>query len=185
MNKNNNQIIKIGLTEVKYTNFVQAVKESEKISDVCYNLGLNGTVQTTRNNVKAAIEELNLDINHFKYIYHKSELNNKPEKEYELSVVNKLYYDAFKESLTKSSFTQYKVNIGDFLEKLSATNIDFANIKIKQIEDYANSKQGNEATKKNCMAHLRSLLIFIVKNNINNAMKRVSKEMLIWLIVNK
>jgi hypothetical protein len=44
---NNNQIIRIGLAKVKYTDLIQAIKESEKISEVCEKLGLNGAVQTT------------------------------------------------------------------------------------------------------------------------------------------
>jgi hypothetical protein len=44
------------------------------------------------------------------------------------------------------------------------------------------SKKNSEAMKNNVAAHIRSMMMYVVSNNINNAKETVSKDMLIWLI---
>jgi site-specific recombinase XerD len=94
-----------------------------------------------------------------------------------------MYYNSLEQEFEfkKTSFTTYKPNIGAFLEFLGER--DFATVTVTDIEDYVREhKDGSESTKKNCIAHLRSLMANAVKKNINNAVDKVSKEMLIWLI---
>jgi tRNA A22 N-methylase len=103
-------------------------------------------------------------------------------KQFNIIGINQKYYNLFAESFSgrHASFQQYKVHIGDFLEKLG--NKDFATITSQDIENYVNAWDSGEKTKANCKAHIRSMLIYAIKENIENAVDKVSKKMLVWLI---
>jgi len=123
-------------------------------------------------------------------------------KEFNVSNTNnQMYMALFEQSFiqrdAQSSWNQYKVNIGDMLQELDTR--DFLTVSYEEIEKFANEKEVRdysytkegledkewkqaEKAKKNCRSHIRSLMIFLVKNDINNAVEIVSKETLIGLI---
>lgn len=178
--------VKIGRREFNYNSFITAVQQAKTYSELCESLGMNKTVQTTINVLKERIMELNLDTSHFTYKFNISDKmlqaakNNS--KQFNITGVNKTYYDLFEKSFSgkPASWAQYKVHCGDYLEKLESK--DFVNATVKEIEDFIDSLSSGEKTKLNCKAHLRSLMIFIIKENIESAVDKVSKEMLVWLI---
>jgi len=175
-------IIKIGKSEFLTDRFIEIVKNSKVYSEVCETLGLNKTTQTTINNIKNAITNLNLNTSHFTYKYTVSDkVGGQNVKEYSLSETNQKYYDAFQNNFDKLiSWQQYKVHCGVFLESLK--DKDFATITIEDLENYVNSLTGSQQTINNSKAHIRSMMIYVVKNNIAEAFEKVSKEMLLYLI---
>lgn len=180
------ETIKVGRREFDHNTFIEAVQKSTTFSGLCESLGMNKTVQTTINVLKEKVAELNLDTSHYAHKYNISEkvLQSAQHntKQFNLVGVNKTYYDLFEQSFSgkPASWAQYKVHSGDFLEKLGSK--DFATIIVQNIENYVEAVDASEKTKLNCKAHLRSLMIFIIKENIEGAVDKVSKEMLVWLI---
>lgn len=180
------QTVKVGRREFDYITFANTVKSSKAFSELCDKLGMNKTVQTTINVLKERVKELNLDTSHFTTKYNVSEKvyqsarNNS--KQFNIVGVNKVYYDEFCKSFADrpTSWSQYKVHLGDFLEKLG--NNDFATVTAEEIELYSNYGTSSKATKANCKAHIRSMLAYIVKENIEGAFGKVSKEVLVWML---
>jgi hypothetical protein len=178
--------VKIGRREFDYNTFIIAVQKAKTYSELCESLEMNKTVQTTINVLKERIAELKLDISHFTYKFNISDkmLQSAQHntKQFNIIGVNRIYYDLFEKSFSgrHASFQQYKVHIGDFLEKLGSK--DFTTITSQEIESYVSAWNSGEKTKANCKAHIRSMLIYAVKENIENAIDKVSKEMLVWLI---
>jgi hypothetical protein len=178
--------VKVGRREFNHNDFTNAVHKAKTYSELCELLGMNKTVQTTINALKEKVVELNLNTDHFTYKFNISDkmlqAAQHNTKQFNIMGVNKTYYNLFEKSFAgkPASWAQYKVHSGDFLEKLG--DKDFATITIKEIEDYVSAWGSGEKTKANCKAHIRSMLIFVVKENIENAIDIVSKEMLIWLI---
>ena len=167
----------IGRRSVNYPVFVDAVKTSSSVTDVCDKLGFNNTVATTRKAIKEQIQSLHLDVSHFnKPLIDTSNFQKAAEeriKAFSLSSDNQKYFDAFQTSVSEGSWWTYKATIGNFLEQLA--DRDFATITEQDITNYADGR-------KNAESHLRSLMTYIVSNDINNAKQKVSKDMLIWLI---
>ena len=114
---------------------------------------------------------------------------------------NKQYMALFEQSFVdrgaETSWRQYKPNVGEMLQELDTR--DFLTVTYEEIEEFANTKEvrdysykkedltekewkRGEKAKKNCRAHIRSLMIFLVKNDINGAIEKVSKETLVGLI---
>jgi hypothetical protein len=174
--------VKVGKRIFDYNTFAEAVKDSKTYSELCEKLGMNKTVQTTITALKEAITAHEIDIKHFTYKYTIGpERVSTSIKEYQLAPINQIYYDNYKDSFDKvTSFQQYKVTIGDFLEKLD--NKDFATITAADIETYVDSKHGSEQTKRNAKCHIRAMMIYLVKNDIANAFTKASKEVLVYLI---
>jgi len=100
-------------------------------------------------------------------------------KQYNLLTVNQTYYEAFKSKFGDkiTSWVQYKVDIGAFMERI---NRDIATVSISDIEQYVSEAVGK--TRNNKTAHIRSLLQYIIKNNIEQAKEKVDKDLLIYLI---
>jgi len=169
----------IGRRAVTYQQFVDAVKKSKRYTEVCDNLGLNHTVATTKQVIKDRIAELQLDTSHFEYKYTKSDNYDKAmefrRKVFNIHPINQAYYEAMEQKFADKpqSFSTYKVDCGGILEQLE--DRDFATITIKDIEDYAGRKES-------AVLHIRSMMIQTVKENINGAIDKVSKDMLVWLI---
>jgi len=116
-------------------------------------------------------------------------------KKFKINKVNQEYYSKYKASIKELSFRQYKPNIGRFVESLGS--IDLAKIDKEDIEMFVEEKESTlrvyvkkegldyeraEKVKINCRTHLRSILIFIIKNDINDAIEKVNKDLLIYLI---
>ncbi|MCK9198456.1 MAG: hypothetical protein M0P49_02520 [Bacilli bacterium] len=171
--------ITIGRRTVTFENFLNAVKNSKRYTEVCDYLGFNRTVGSTKDAIKQQIEALGIDISHFEYKYTKSEKYDQAAKQkrktFNISPINQPYYDIMEQKFEDKpqSWGTYKVDVGGILEYLREK--DFATITIQEIEDYAGDK-------KSAVLHVRSMLITTVKENINNAVEQVSKDMLIWLI---
>lgn len=182
---NTGRTVKIGRREFDYSTFETAVQNAKTYSEVADNLDLNKTVQTTINFIKEKVAELGLDTTHFtyKYVITDALLQAAKEnrKQFNISEVNKEYYSAFEQSFDKvTSWQQYKVSAGAFLESLGRK--DFATITVRDLETYVDNKKVGENAKKNCKAHIRSMMAYAVKNNVSGAFDKVSKEMLIYLI---
>jgi hypothetical protein len=171
----------IGKRRVDKELFIQSVKAAHKLTDVMEGIGFNPTPSTTRTAVAKAIEDLGLEHSHIrKYGFSQSpEFTQNRIKTFKLSKSNQLYLDKFLLSLNEKSRATYKASCGNFLEALG-TN-DFTRVSPKRVIDYANQKN-TESMKNNTMAHLRSMMIFCVNSNLNEAKEKVSKEMLVWLI---
>jgi len=172
--------IKIGKKLIDKNKFIQAVNDSKNISDVCRKLNLNCTVQSTRNAIKLEIKDLKLNTSHFikKYMsdYNKKKLSELYTKAYIISNNNQKYADAFESSIKQGSWRAYKSYIYNFLEYLcdkdccESSPADLT----KFLQRYRNGK-----------AYIKPFMIYIIINNINNSKRKVSKDMLIWLINNK
>jgi hypothetical protein len=179
--------VTIGRREVSYEKFVNAIKNATTLINACELLGFNSTVSTTRQLISDKAIELNLDTSHFRKYTKTEKVENSAKsriKTFNIDQVNQEYYDSFEEkknSEKANSFINYKPDVGAYLEFLG--NRDFATLSVTKIENYVKeNKEGSEATKKNCMVHIRSMMIHAVKNNVNGAVDKVSKNMLIWLI---
>jgi hypothetical protein len=174
------EMVTLGRRQIAKDDFVKAIQSSDTIAKVCDNLGFNNTVGTTRQYIRKQIDVLGIDISHFKY---QGSMNQdfakaaeKNIKHFNLSADNQQYYDAFEQTIVKSSWATYKATIGNFLEQLSSK--DFATVTVNEIVRFVGNRTSADA-------HLRSLMIFIVSNDINNAKQKVNKDMLIWLISNR
>lgn len=87
------------------------------------------------------------------------------EKEFAISNVNRGYYDQFLGKFDPKSRATYKVSIGDFLSEIG-TN-DFAKVTPARMLRFVETKSPMQ--QKNSLAHLRSMMMYSVKNNINGA----------------
>lgn len=176
------ETIKIGRTEIDQEVFINTVATEKSLTHIIKSLGLNPIPTSTRWNVSAKIEELGLNTTHLKA---KNKVNTEAYqnrvKTFKLSKSNQHYLDEFLGSLNEQSRATYKATCGNFLQAIG-TN-DFVKVSPKRIVEYASHKN-TEAMRNNVTAHLRSMMIYCVRNNLNNAVydDKVSKEMLIWLI---
>ena len=174
------EVVKIGKREVDKEVFIQAVANNKSLTHVIEALGFNPLPTSTRWNVTAKIGELGINTDHLKKkkIVHEEEIQARV-KQFNLSKDNQVYYDEFLSSLAERSMATYKSSIGNFMESIDTQ--DFITARKEQILEFADTKN-TEAMKRNVEAHLRSLMIYSVNNDINNAVEKVSKEILIWLI---
>jgi hypothetical protein len=177
-----NELLSIGRRTVNKDNFINAVQNSKNLDGVCKALDFNATVGTTRKLIREHINALQLDTTHFdrKFNIEHTEkytaMIERHVKSFNLNENNQKYYDAFEKSINPASWATYKATIGNFLESLK--DIDFATIDVDMAEDYIQGKD-------NRAAHLRSLMVYIVANDINDAKAKVSKDVLIWCISNR
>lgn len=171
--------INIGKRKIVLRDFINAVEKSKRYTEVCNYLGFNPTVATTKQAIKERIEELGLNTEHFEYKYTKSEGYEDAikfrRKEFNICPINQAYYNSMEQKFADKpqSWGSYKATIGNFFEKIG--NKDFATMTVKEIEPYI-------AGRKMAVMHIRSMMITAVKENINNAVEKVNKEMLVWLI---
>jgi hypothetical protein len=172
--------IKIGKTQFLREKFISTVALAVSYPDIVEKLGMNKTVTTHMKNVKIACEQEKIDTSHLKVW--KSETYVPPTKQYKLSSDNQKYFDAFEnnEAVKEQSKAAYRSGTGLFLEHIN--EVDCATITPDVIETFVSNKQGSEDTKKNAQAHILALLRYIVKNNVNDAYGKVSKDMLVYLI---
>jgi len=173
------ETINIGRKILQLDYFKMVVANSKSYPDVVDRLGMNKTVTTHMKNVKKVCEENNVDTSHLKIW--KSDNYITPLKQYSLSSDNQKYFDAFEnnEAVKESSKAAYRSGIGMFLEVLRGLDCGF--VSPDDIKMYINSKEGSEDTKKNAQAHVNALLKYIVKNDINGAYGKVSKDLIIYL----
>jgi len=166
--------IAIGSRSVPENQFVTAVKNSRSVRQVCDNIGFNSNVSTTLNYIKEQIANLGLDTAHFKkeYTCDHEAISERRLKTFTLSKDNEIYFEAFKASVSDTSWFTYKATVGNFLEGL---NKDFATVTPEEILSFTENKPNRNA-------HIRSMMIYCVNNNINDAVEKVSKQTLIWLI---
>jgi len=175
-----NETIKIGKTPFSIDHFKQVVADSKSYPEIVEKLGMNKTVQTHGRNVRFACEQLGINTDHIKVW--KSETYVPTLKVYHLSEDNQKYFNAFENNsdIRESSKAAYRSGTGLFLESIGEA--DCATITPDAIETYVAFKEGKEDTKKNAHAHILALMRYIVKNDINGAYGKVSKDMLVYLI---
>lgn len=175
------ETIKIGRREVNKDQFINAVAINNSLTDIIKAIGFNPIPTTTRNNVVAAIEQLHIPTTHIKCLKRtvKPEVVQNRIKTFKLSKTNQMYLDKFISSLSEQSKASYKSSCGNFLQEIG-TN-DFARVSPDRVMKFVN-KKNSQAQKNNVAAHIRSMMMYVVSNNINNAKEIVSKDMLIWLI---
>ena len=99
-------------------------------------------------------------------------------KQFIISEVNRPYYEMFLKRFPEASRRTYKVNVGQFLEALGPS--DFAKIPPSKIKMYVRGKIPGQ--RRCAESHLRSMMMFIVQNDISGAANKVKKETLIWLL---
>lgn len=174
------EVVKIGKREVDKEAFIHAVANNKSLTHIIDELGFKSNVTTTRWDVETRIKELGLDTSHLKKkkIVHEEEAINRV-KQFTLNKDNQQYYDSFLPSLAERSTATYKSSVGNFMESIGSQ--DLMTVTGSQILEFANTKE-SDAMKRNVEAHLRSLMVYCITNDINNAVDKVSKEMLIWLI---
>lgn len=172
--------VKIGKREIEKEIFIQAVATNDSLTHIIEAIGFNPIPTTTRWAVTDLIEELKLDTSHIKAkkVIHQETYENQV-KQFNLSEDNKQYLDSFLPTIAEKSAATYKSSCGNFLELLGSQ--DFITVTKEQILAFAATKN-TEAMKKNVEAHLRSMMIFCVNNDINGAIEKVDKQMLLWLI---
>jgi hypothetical protein len=173
--------IKIGRREVSKELFIQSVANAKTLADISRGIGFNPIPTTTKQNIKAAVSELGLNTSHIRG-YNRTarpEVAQARVKTFKLSKSNAQYLNGFLNSLAEQSRATYKASCGNFLEEIG-TN-DFARVSPKRVMEFV-SKKKTDAMRNNVAAHIRSMMIFCVSNNINEAKETVSKDMLIWLI---
>lgn len=174
------EVVKIGKREVDKDLFIQTVAEQDSLTHILEAIGFNPTPTSNRHNVENLIKELNLPTDHIKAKkIIKSETYETKIKSFNLREDNKQYLDMFLESLTETSRATYKASCGNFLEGLD--NQDLMNINSEQIIEFANTKK-SESQKLNVTAHIKSMMVYCINNDINRAVEKISKQMLIWLI---
>ena len=112
-------------------------------------------------------------------IYHAPESERKT---FEINTNNLVFFNEFKNRFSESpmSWLQYKVDCGAFLQSLNQKLL--TSIEVSDIENYVNSHADNDKTKNNKRAHIRSLLIFCVKNDVRGAKSKLNREVLVYLI---
>jgi hypothetical protein len=172
------EMIKIGKREISKEFFIQAVANNNSLTKIIEAIGWNPIPTTTRENVLSKIEELELDTSHIKQLKRVFETTTKI-KEFTLTETNKQYLDSFLDTIANNSRPTYKASCGNFLEKIDKQ--DFITVTEDQILEFA-STRSTEATKRNVESHIRSMLIYCVNNNINGAIDKVDKQLLLWLI---
>lgn len=100
-------------------------------------------------------------------------------KEYKLSYQNALYYEAFKAHIAPGSWPTYKVDVGAFLEEIGT--YDFVMVTPARIQRYADERRPVRQ-REQAVIHLRSMMSFLVQNDVFEAREKVRKEMVIWLL---
>ncbi|WP_297419728.1 phage integrase N-terminal SAM-like domain-containing protein [Clostridium sp.] len=93
---------------------------------------------------------------------------------------NKIYWDEFVKNSGKSetSLVQYKSTIFNFMETI---NKDLCLVTREDIENFVADAK-NEKTRNNKIAHIKSILTYIVHDNVADCLDRFSKETLILII---
>lgn len=172
------ETIKIGRRELDKEVFVKAVAENNSLTTIIKAIGWNPIPTSTRESVASTIEEMGLDISHIKQLKKQGNYVTR-EKQFTLSTDNQIYLNSFLNSLSEKSAPSYKASCGNFLEEIGEQ--DFMTVTKEQMLEFANRRK-SDTMKKNVEAHLRSMLIYLVENDINNAVSKVDKQMLIWLI---
>lgn len=174
------EVVKIGLREVDKELFINAVANNDSLTHILEAIGFNPIPTTNRHNVENLIAELNLPTDHIKA---KKKINLETykanEKQFNLNEDNKQYLDSFLPSLSDNSRATYKASCGNFLETLGSQ--DFMKANSEQVVAFANTKN-SEAQKANVTAHIKSMMVYCVNNDVNGAIDKVSKQMLVWLI---
>jgi hypothetical protein len=108
-------------------------------------------------------------------------------KSFTVSPMNTQYINAFRDSKyplaetdpkQKASWAQYKSSVGNFLEIVGK---DAVIVKQQDLIDFV-AKYDNANTRNNKMAHIKSFLTFLVKENVANCNTRISREVLIMIV---
>lgn len=113
------------------------------------------------------------------------ECQEKKTKKLDSTKENTMYWEAFKDSKfpdnTKhGSMVQYKCTIFQVMEFIEK---DIITITLQDIEDYLLTQE--EKVKNNKESHIKGLLTFIITNNLNDAVNRVQKDIILYLIPSK
>lgn len=93
---------------------------------------------------------------------------------------NKIYWNEFYKNSgkSKSSLVQYKSTIFNFMEYI---NKDLCLVNREDITNFVATAK-NEKTRNNKISHIKSILEYLVRNNIADCLNRISKETLILII---
>lgn len=117
----------------------------------------------------------------------KREADQKAIKQFTLTETNAKYVDSFRNTRypewatdvkQKASWAQYKCSVGNFLESVQK---DAVTITETDLAIFVNSIE-NEKTRANRIAHIKSFLTHLIKNNVENCNDRITKEVLIMVI---
>lgn len=112
-------------------------------------------------------------------------------KVFDLSDVNKKYVESFKVTKypladeeseagkkQKASWLQYKSSVGNFLQIVGK---DAVEVTEADLAIFVNSIN-NVNTRTNKIAHIKSFLVHLIQNNVENCIERASRDTLILII---
>lgn len=105
------------------------------------------------------------------------------QKQFNISSVNLAYWNAFRDSKwagmeeRKGSAGTYRATIFNLMEAIP----DLIELTLEQLQEYV-ADTPNEVTRANKVAHIKSILTYIIQNNVDDCRERVSKETLLMII---
>lgn len=100
-------------------------------------------------------------------------------KTYRLSEINNKYYSSFLKSFTPRSRAAYQNDIGSYLQWIGNDCIIYPP---RKVYEFANSKALSGGGNKYTVSHIRSMLLYLVRNDVEGAAERVTKDTLLWLL---
>ena len=94
---------------------------------------------------------------------------------------NQVYFKGFASTFKNPvSWMQYRVTVGAFLASLGQKGL--ASVAVEEIESFCNGDGYTESKIATSRIHIRCLLGWAVKNNVNNFAEKVTRSVLIWLV---
>ncbi|MDD4779208.1 MAG: hypothetical protein PHT02_01200 [Tissierellia bacterium] len=176
-------IIRIGKSNYTIDQFTTAVNNSSRFTEVADKLGLNKQMSPHIRTIKDYIEQLQIDTSHFTYTYNKSENYDQKKqehsKQYNITDNNRHYLEEFKNFFDKPAcYINYKCTIANFMEFIQK---DITEMSLKDMESFLSDTE-NENTRNNKTTHIKGILTYIVKNNVNDCCETISKDALIAII---
>ena len=173
----NNILIQVGRRTIPYNELEAAVKASYSVRDVQKLIGWSDA-STTTIKLGKAIQEAEINTDHFKYPIGAPPRYIKEFKQYNIAEVNQPYFDWAEAELPKiytpeSYKGTYRFIFGNFLEFVGDQDIIKATE--EQIKTYAEGKVMRENV-------VRAILKRIVLDNINKSRFNVGKALLFYLL---
>jgi len=179
----NTNIIRIGKTNITPEQFITAVKASTRFTEVADKLNLNRQMTQHIRGIKDNIEQLQIDTSHFTYKYTKSENYEQKKqenaKQYNITENNKKYIEVYQKSFDKPAcWINYKCSILNFMEFIDK---DITKMNLNNLEAFLNGVD-NQNTRDNKTAHIKGILTYLVKHNVNGCRQNISKDTLMAII---
>jgi hypothetical protein len=102
-------------------------------------------------------------------------------KDFNVHNNNQVYFTGFLASLKSVTASQYRVTVGPFLAGLGQKGL--ASVTVADIDTFCNSGK-TPAKVKASRVHVRCILSWAIRGNVNGIAEKIQREVLIWLAVN-